>query len=486
LLGATGALPVWAGLAHHAALPPLDLTADVRVLLAEAPSYPSFVLGLVAALAVRAAVLAAVLRALDRDGVAWALRFYAVALGPALAAGVLGYAGVAALYSPFLWAGVVVSIAALVALGTRPWRRLGGSVPWRRRLAGYLVALLAISLVAALGGPVAQTLCVWASAGLTALVVSWPQPGRALTGPLPRPLRRGAATVAVLALGIAVPDARGPSVAPAATADAAPRGTLLLVPGIGGASGTSTMFELDPTALGYDCDRTAYFSYAGPGDGAPRRQSRCPIRTGAPYRSADTRRPLGELAATFRDQLADLDPPVVVVAHSQGGWLAAAGLDRRPPPAVEAVVLLGAFPGHRHGYQLDGTGAGLVGTDTLEGLMAVLRAAGATTFEPRAPLTRRVIGRTDGVRDLVLDAFPPGLPIATVTSTFDLPTMPEGWQQAGTTDLCPLAVHHGDLPTSSRVHDQVRRFLTGRPEPACPAWRRWPAQAVTAFGAPPP
>jgi hypothetical protein len=483
LLGALGALPVWAGLPHHTALPPLDLAADVRVLLSEAPSYPWFGLGLLTALVLRAVVLAAVLRALDREGVAWAARFYAVALGPAMVAGALGYAGVAAVYSPFLWAGASVSVIAVVVLGPRPWRRLGARWP-RRRLAGYLAALLATSLVAALGGSAARIACVWASAGLTVIVAAWPDAGPGL--PRPGPGRGpGIAAVAVLALGVAAP-APAPAPTPAATAVGARDGTLFLVPGIGGATGTSTMFELDPAALGFDCDHTAYFSYAGPGDGAPRRRARCPIRTGAPYRSEDTRRPLDELAASFRAQLAELTPPVVVVAYSQGGWVAAAGLEGRAAPRVAAVVLVGAFPGHRQGYELDGRGAGVVGTDALEALMAVLRGAGATTFDPRAPLAREVLGTPDGVRDLMRQAFPPGARVATVTSVFDLPIMAEGWQEPGMTDLCPVPVRHGRLPDSSHVHDRVRAFLAGHRQPGCPAWWRGPSQALTAFGSPPP
>jgi hypothetical protein len=500
LLGAAGAIPVWAGLPHHTALPPLDLAADVRVLLAEAPSYPWFVLGLLAVVALRAAVLTAVLRSLASDGLGWAVRFYALALGPALVAGALGYAGVAALYSPFLWIGAAVSVIAVIVLGPLPWRRLGAGGWRRRRLTGYLAALLAISLVSALGGPVVQTACVWVSVGVTVIVAAWPQVGSVL----PHPVHgTGIAAVALVVVGLAAPapawgrgrpagsgsagwPAASVPAGAAVTGEGAGGGTLFLVPGIGGMTGTSTMFELDPAALGFDCDRTAYFSYAGPGRGGPQRQARCPVRTGAPYRFDDTRRPIGELATSFRAQLAELTPPVVVVAHSQGGWVTAAGLDEASAPPVEAVVLVGVFPDHRRGYELDGTGAGVVGTDAMEALVALLRGADATTFDPRAPLTRQVLGMPDGVRDIMRGAFPPEVRVATVTSVFDLPVMAEGWQLPGVTDLCPVPVHHGHLPTSSQVHDRISAFLAGRPESGCPPWRRWPAQAVTAFGSPPP
>ena len=41
-----GWLPSWAGAVHLAALPPLDVAADLRLLLARAPSHPVFAVGL--------------------------------------------------------------------------------------------------------------------------------------------------------------------------------------------------------------------------------------------------------------------------------------------------------------------------------------------------------------------------------------------------------------------------------------------------------
>ncbi|HEX6418634.1 MAG TPA: hypothetical protein VFZ77_09060, partial [Acidimicrobiales bacterium] len=451
-LAAAGPVPAWAGLAHHVALPPLDLFADVRVLLAEAPSYPSFVSGLAASLVVRSVVLAAMLGALDRQGVVRGLAFYGASLVPAVAAGVLGFAGVVVLYAVFLWAAVVVAVAAAVVLGPLPWRR------WRCRgarrvVVAYLAALLAVSLASSAGAGPAQVGLVWVSAGLTAVAVRrLSGGGRWLRGGW-RPVPSAILAVVLAAGPVQAPaQAHAPAAAPAVGVSPLQRtGTLYLVPGIGASSGTSTMFRLDPGALGFGCEQTVYFSYAGPGDGAPQRSSRCPITRGAPYVAEDTHRPMAELAASFRAQLADLTPPVVVVAHSQGGWIAASALGGGPAGAVDAVVLLGTFPRHQRGYVLDGTGGGLVGTDGMEALTGVLRAAGATSFDPRAPLPRDHLGTTGAVADLMADGFAPGVRVVTVTAAPDLPVMGADWRLDDATDLCPVYVDHSGLITSSRV-----------------------------------
>jgi hypothetical protein len=531
LLGGLGVVPAWAGLPHHVALPPLDLFADVRVLLAEAPSYPWFVGNLVAIVAGRGLVLAAMLRAVDRDGLVRSLGFYAVAVPVALVAGTLSYAGVAAVYSLFLWAAAALSVVALVVMGpiawrpsprqmpeTRPRGRFPGGGSWgagsgggapegsRRRgvgrlgVVGYVGALVAVSLLSAVDTAAAQFSALWVSAGLTAVAARWLHGWAGATARRGRsPL--GGALLGLVLVAAALPADRAPTgvpghsmaamspmsrLDPVADDETPPRrdGTLFLVPGIGGSSGTSTIFRLHPAALGFGCARTAYFSYAGTGAGAPQRSARCPITSGAPYEAEDTRRPVDELAATFRAQLAELEPPVVVVAHSQGGWVVAAGVDERAVGSIDDVVLVGAFPRHERGYVLDGPGRGAVGTDALEGLMALLRGVGGTSFDPRAPLPRTLLG-TPGAVDDLLRAMPAELRVATVTSALDLPVMPPDWQLPAADDLCPLYVDHGSLPLSAPAHAQIRDHLAGGEPGGCPWWRRWPARAFSAFGAPP-
>lgn len=478
-LSAANVIPVWPGSAHLVALPPLDLFADVRVLLAEAPSYPAFLAGLVLVIGVRAAVLAAMLRALHGPGLLRAVRFYVFALPVALVAGGLAFAGVAAVYATFLWIGVAVTLVTALVVAPRPWRD-GGTPPGALQTLAYLAALLVVSLVSSLGGTGVRLLMVWVSGALTAATIHWL--GRGVTPSRSRPAPAIGVPVALVALVALVAAAVTPAAAPA-RAEPRTEGSLFLVPGIGGSSGTSTMFHLDPVALGYGCDATAYFSYAGPGTGAPQRDARCPIRSGAPYRAQDTRRPLAELLPSFRAQYAELAEPVVVVAHSQGGWVAAAALAHADVSPPAALVVLGSFPGHDAAYRLGG-GAGAVGTDLLEALTALLRRVDATSFDPRAPLARELLGTPGAVADTMREAVAAGVPVITVTSAFDLPIMAGDRALHGAVELCPFAVHHGDLPRSPRVLREIRRALESPVESDCGWWPRRPLQAFSAFAVP--
>jgi hypothetical protein len=115
-----GVLPRWPGLAHEVALPPLDFFADVRVLMARAPSTPLFAVGVGAALVARAALLAAVL-GFTRRRFGFAVRFYLAALVPAVAASGLDFSGRAILYAYLIWAGLLI---ALLTFGAHRRRRL--------------------------------------------------------------------------------------------------------------------------------------------------------------------------------------------------------------------------------------------------------------------------------------------------------------------------------------------------------------------------
>jgi pimeloyl-ACP methyl ester carboxylesterase len=477
-LSAAGALPVWSGSPHHAALPPLDLFADVRVLLSQTSSYPRFVVGLALTLGGRVVVLAALLGALDRSRLLRAAHFYAAALPLALIAGGFAFAGTTAVYSTFVWIGVVIAVVTVLVAVPRFWRA-GGWLRTLPKVLVYLVALLVTSLVATLGTTTTRVATVWVSGALTAATIHWigRDQGDVVRRRLP-PVAGVVAVVAVTIGAVTVSPASPPSLVRARAA------SLFLVPGIGGSSGTSTLFHLDPGTLGFDCEDTTYFSYAGTGDGAPQREAQCPITSGAPYRAQDTRRPLDELVRSFRAQYAELEPPVVVVAHSQGGWVAAAALARLPPPTPPgALVLLGSFPGHRTSYAVD-RGPGVVGTDLLELLTALLRRTDATSFHPRAPLARALLGTRGAVAATVQEALDAGVPIVTVTSAFDLPIMTDHRDLRGVTALCPVAVQHGDLPRSEAVLAAVREALDASVAPACGPWPRWPLLALSAFAVP--
>jgi pimeloyl-ACP methyl ester carboxylesterase len=119
--------------------------------------------------------------------------------------------------------------------------------------------------------------------------------------------------------------------------------------GINSASGEGAIFELEPSRLGFTCDRFHYFSYAGPGDGQPQGDAACPKREGAPYEPRDTQRPFEEQVRLLAEQVAPLDPPVTVLAHSQAAWVAWHAAADGLLEDVEHLVLVGPFPSARSG-----------------------------------------------------------------------------------------------------------------------------------------
>lgn len=250
VLGAVDVLPRWPGLLHHVALPPLGLLADLRVLVTRAPSYPVFVGGVVLAVAIRSAVLAAMLGGLSRERLALAGGLYGAATLPAVVAGGLQFSAAAALYHWYFWSGLGVALLTFFVLASAAWTgsvRLGAALARSLSrglragtLAGYLLALGLLGWGAAAGGPAAGVGLVPVSAGLTVVTVR-----RLRREPARRPfLRLGlAAGAGVLAAVLLVGRARSrrlPPRRPAARARCSwspgwtrPRGWAPLSPGPG-------------------------------------------------------------------------------------------------------------------------------------------------------------------------------------------------------------------------------------------------------------
>lgn len=495
VLALVGVLPRWPGLAHQVALPPLDLFADVRVLMAEAPSLPVFVIGMVAAIAVRVTVLTLLLgRPLRRVGLA--LAFYAAAAPPALVAAALDFSGRAVLYVYLLWAGLVVTLITFVVLAAAPWTgadRLRGAIARaahdRLRVAtslAYLSALAVLGLVVRRPGEAIQVVVVPVSAVLTMVAVE-----RLRAPPAIRLPRRTIAALSALTLAVA-----GGLVAVGAGGREVPRaprqaGSLLLVAGVDTRSGSGALFGLDPRALGFSCEQTSYFSYAGSSDaasgrGAPRRGAVCPIRWGDPYTRADTLRPLTELSATFGEQLTGLARPVTVVTHSQGAWVAWSALAGRRPTGVRALVMLGPFGEGLAPYPPPSRpGAGAVGGAAVRLLTDVGRDIGFSTFDPDAPLARELQATPGAIESILARPLPRSVRAVAVLSRWDLPLVPGGWPPR-VTESCPGWVAHGTLPRAPAVFDAASRFLDHRSPGACPGWVRLLGHATEALGVPPP
>jgi hypothetical protein len=480
VLALAGLLPRWPGLAHEVALPPLDLFADVRVLMARAPSAPLFVVGVVLAIIARSALLAAILGSTRRRFV-YALRFYITVLVLALVASGLDFAGRAILYAYLIWGGLLVVVVTFLAVGAVPWT---GRAKFRAvALIAYVGALAIIGDVWRRPGGASQVLIVPLSGALSVLVAR-----RLATEPARRLSSRGIAIVTAMMLLIvvalvAVPRLRG---SPDRTVAAPRSGSLLLIAGVDTSTGHGALFRLDPRALGFSCAQTFYYSYRGPGGGGPQGDARCPIHTGTPYGKVDTTRPLLSLASALHDQLVGLKPPVVVVTHSQGAFIAWSELTADGADLAKALVMLAPFDEGLAPYPRPGRdGAGAVGGAVVGLVTDVGRAAGISRFDPNAPLVRELQGTSGAIERLVARPLPRSMRAAAILARGDLPLEPRPWPH-DVPEACPGWLAHAGLPTSSRVLAVAREFLDGRPMPDCPRWIAALGHASDAFGAPPP
>jgi hypothetical protein len=489
-LVAAGVIPVWTGLPHLVALPPLDLVGDLTLLLSRAEHPVLFGAGALASVLGRSLVLAALLGRLDRDGVLLALRWYACLWVPSLLVAVLAYASHAVLFYALFWFGLVGALLVLGVTGAVPWRTEGGTLrdgireAWTERLrlgttGCYVAGLLALGWFASIGtGAALLTLPVSAAWTWTA-VWGLRSPSRAVA------VRRSVAGATAVALAVvAWIAATGPDGPPEARPGAASReGSILLMSGIDSASGRGAVLELDPMALGYECEQTWYFSYAGPGAGQPRGDARCPIDHGAPYGPEDTMRGRDELVAHLEDFVAGMPSPAVVVAHSQAAWLAweAAADGRLGDQAV--LVLVGAFPEnpvtYRHGELWS------PGRLVLEPIAQLPRPGGGTTaFDPDSPLGEEwlSVARPEETFDRSL---PQGIEAVAMPSSFDLPLVPSGRGPPGATTLCPTPVIHPNLPYSDALIAAIDRGLGEPAEPGCPWWRTAIGRFPVGFAPPP-
>jgi hypothetical protein len=471
-------------------LPPLDLFADVRVLMTASPSYPVFALGVAAAVVVRSAVLAAIAGDGSRAAFVESLQFYGTALVPGLLAAGFEFSGAAALYDWYLWIGMGIALLATLVMAPGPWATGDGrkeEAPSRAgrlgTVAGYLVALFALGALARVGGKAASVGLVVPSALLTwrAEVRLQRRAGTA------RRVAAGVVAAALVALPVVavirLPN-RGPS-------PILRPGSLFLVGGVDSATGSGPMFHLRPASLGYDCRQTYYFSYVGPGKGVRHAHAACPVRSGKRYSRKDTQRSLSALIATMREQLAALPGPVTIVTHSQGAWIAWASLAQAPhsrgrPLPARRLVMLAPFPRGLVAYPRSGhTGPGRVGGDFLRAVSGFVRKLGIATYDPDAPLARRLLS-TPGAIGRVLARRPSGrIRTVAVEPLSDLGLMPEGRSMPHASNPCPVRATHVSVVASGATAGDINRFLDGRPPAACPLGASWLAILTAPFGVPP-
>jgi len=321
--------------------------------------------------------------------------------------------------------------------------------------------------------------------------------GRLLAGTTPRP---GLPTAADLAAAIRVATARG-AVAVEAAAEAAaafgapgawsalavtaaaqgeqgpctpaatpppPRPTgrrqLVLVGGLGSASGDAAAFEVDVAALGYAPSDVVRFSYRG-GTTAE-----------APYRAADTLLGIEAPAvrlATLLTRLATARPdrPVDIVAHSMGGLVARAALAHGRPPGTPAPATLVTLATPHGGADL----AGIADQSTMSVAGSAVAQVLPATSSALAPASQSVGDLAPGSAFLTrLAAFPPPAPptrVAAIGSRTDLVVPPPRARWSGvpstTVDLDGVGVQaHDALPRSAAATREVALATAGAP-PTC-------------------
>jgi len=483
LLALSGVLPASPDLVHAVALPPLDLTFDLGTLLGRATGPAWFAFGLVLAIIGRATILSFMLGSRRR----WwfALRFELVVLVPSFLAAELAYCSQAVLYSALFWVGLALAVASSLIFAHVPW---GGSSSVssmiRRGLQGgprlptvlsYLVALGVLGALVRNGGKVPPLIGVGVSAVLTVAVA------RHLSRPAAAPNATRLVAVVTAAVLAAV------SLTTTSVRPPHPRqrpGELVVVAGIDTSSGHGSLFSLRPSYLGFRCARTLYYSYAGPGAGAPQGQAACPITTGSRYSRADTERPLPELVRSFREQIDNLTPPVTVVTHSSGAWVtwAAVSGDRSTP--VRRIVMLAPLS-DPHGYPPPGAnGEGTVGAAGMRLIVSIARWEGFSRFDPNRPLAMTLLGHRLLAHSLFEHSLLRQVRALAVPTAFDLVLFSTSDTFGHAQGACPLLQSHGAISTSVAAAVDADRFLSGRPQLPCASWPSWVANAASGFRVP--
>jgi hypothetical protein len=485
-LASAGALPRWPGLVHAVALPPLDVAFDVRVLVARASSYPLFAIGALVSLTVRSLILAALLGALGfdepfRDRLRRTAGFYLVAWIPATLAAGLSFAALAALYHWYFWVGLAVLIVTSTAVMPVLFR---GSMRIRRVL-GYLFLLTLMGGLAQATGPWGSVAVVPVSAAVTLATLNYRTRRRrqAPVGIAPSVL-----ALAYLIAAVGLPPLAASSVR--AQLNAESEAVLFLVPGVDTSSGHGALYRFDPTALGFSCDRVFYYSYLGPGPGAPRGDARCSIRLHAPYGKQETQLPIEQLTNAFATQVAAIRQrtvgPVIVITHSQGNLIAWRGLTGEMVAGVSHLIMLAGFTQNPAPYPPRGDdGSGRVGGDILRALTGLARGIGIGGFNPDAPLARQTLAAPGAIQRILSEPLPSGLQALSLAATFDAPLISGDRSIQGARDGGAVDTTHVGLVTSARTADLLRRFLAGQPERSVTLLAVVLGWVTPGFGSPP-
>lgn len=409
-VGSSGA----AALAPQVSAPtPFDVFHDLRWLLVYHPSWLGFALEAIALVAVRTALVVALVRAAWPAGVerpplrdqvrstAGVIALVALVLLPFA---VLAFAmAVVSLSWLFFVSVPVVLIAALLVHGapiSASW--------WRDRPTWATVRIVLITfVVVTAAGATLVWIPAWAQvpvAGLAGVANAWCwlQLVDARAGTPPQARRRPFVVVGLAGVLVLVV---GGTAAGFAVSVAVESGRTLLPPVSARATGPPVLIvkgfnsEWDGVTRRWVAGhyRIRRFSYAGLD---PRGEPR-------PYRRSDTHRSVRDLALVLRTQVdafqAATKQPVSIVAESEGSLVALAYLTGSPHAPVTTLVALSPLlgPGRASYPPVGDSGWGTVAGTVLDGVARALSAVGPVDVSADTPLFRSFVDEGPALRGLL-------------------------------------------------------------------------------------
>lgn len=236
------------------------------------------------------------------------------------------------------------------------------------------------------------------------------------------------------------------------------RRRLILVGGLGSASGHAAVLDVDTDRLGYAPGDVLQFSYRG-GSTADHG-----------YGPADTQIPIEASAARLRDLIdrevaAHPGVPVDLIAHSQGGLVVRAALGTSPPGGLGTVITI-ATP--HQGADLATLAAMIDHTDLGHAVDEEGHRLLVGGIDPLSPSVREMAATSDFIRHL--PAVPVGVRLLSIGERLD-PVVPSPRTRVeGATNVivhAPLSANpHGVVPGSDAAEREMARFLAGE-APTC-------------------
>ena len=290
-------------------------------------------------------------------------------------------------------------------------------------------------------------------------------------------------------------DQRDGCTAPGAAVPApAGRRIVVLVSGLGTASGGNSAWEVDTGSLGYDSADVVRFSYAGgrsPSDATAGELASIPARE---FTSADSQQSIEDSSDRLQGLLQQVsaaapDVPIDVVAHSQGGVVARLAIERaaadgRLPGAVGNLVTLGSP--HQGAPLATGVEALGMSHNGSSALHMVRESGAAGELDERRPAIDALAENSPVIAELHARPMPDSVRFTTLGASGDtvVPGTAALDPAADGAVILPSAIGndaHGELPSRPETTREVGLALAGM-APTCQSMATAMAAAATAEG----